>query len=171
MKLQICIGILSLLAFGNAFALNLKSKAFDNKGYIPQKYTCEGEDISPPLEWTNVPSKVKSFALICEDPDAPMGNWVHWVIFNIPANITNLEEGVLPKGLLSKGIICGLNDFGKIGYGGPCPPLGPAHRYFFKLYALDTFLPLKEGILKQQALSAMDGHIIAQTELIGLFSR
>jgi len=160
-----------MLVFGNAFALNLKSEAFDNKGYIPQKYTCTGKDVSPPLQWDGVPSGVKSFALICDDPDAPIGVWVHWVIFNISANITNLEEGVLPKNLASKGIISGINDFGKIGYGGPCPPSGLAHRYFFKLYALDSFLPLKEGIVKQQVLSAMDGHIIAQAELIGLFSR
>ncbi len=171
MRLGICIGVLSMLVFGNAFALNLKSKAFDNKEYIPQKYTCEGENVSPPLQWTDVPSKVKSFVLICDDPDAPMGVWVHWVIFNIPANITNLEEGVLPENSASEGIICGINDFGNIGYGGPCPPSGLAHRYFFKLYALDSLLSLKEGILKQQVLSAMDGHIIAQAELIGLFSR
>jgi len=171
MRLQICIGVLSMIIFGDVFALDLKSRAFNNNGYIPQKYTCIGEDISPPLQWGGAPSKVKSFALICDDPDAPMGSWVHWVMFNIPANIANLEEGVLPENLTSKGIICGINDFGRIGYGGPCPPSGPAHGYFFKLYALDTLLSLKEGAVKQQVLSAIAGHILSQAELIGLFRR
>jgi len=149
----------------------MKSSAFENGGFIPSKYTCEDEDISPPLSWSDVPKGTKSFALICDDPDAPFGVWVHWVIFNIPADKRKLEENILKKGLLPERIIQGLNDFGKVGWGGPCPPPGKPHRYIFKLYALDTILSIEEGATKEELIEAMKSHILTETKLIGIYQR
>jgi hypothetical protein len=154
-----------------AFCLEIKSNAFENGDFIPSKYTCEGQDISPPLFWSDVPKGTKSFAIICDDPDAPFGVWVHWVIFNIPQDKRELEEGFPKKGLLPGKIIQGRNDFGKIGWGGPCPPSGKPHRYVFKLYALDTILSLEEGATKEELIEAMKGHILAETKLIGIYQR
>ncbi len=149
----------------------LTSPAFEQGGGIPARYTCAGENVSPPLEWGEVPEGAKSLALICDDPDAPRGTFVHWVIFNIPPSAKGLAEGIPKEPELSDGSIQGRNDFGEIGYGGPCPPPGPAHRYFFKLYALDTKLDLPPGATKAQVLQAMQGHVLAQTELMGRFAR
>lgn len=155
---------------GNKMDIRVTSTAFTDGGTIPQKYTCDGADVSPPLAWDNVPEGTKSFALICDDPDAPMGTWVHWVLFNLPADTHNLPEAVPPDKELSNGARQGTNDFRKIGYGGPCPPSG-THRYYFKLYALDTLLDLPAGVSKAQLLKAMEGHVLAEGQLMGRYSR
>ncbi len=148
----------------------LQSSAFKQGEMIPARYTCKGEDVSPPLSWNDAPQGTKTFALIADDPDAPMGTWVHWVIYNIPASVKSLPEGVAPERKLKDGTLQGLNDFRKIGYGGPCPPSG-VHRYFFKLYALDTKLDLPAGATKAELLNVMKGHILAQAELMGKFAK
>jgi Raf kinase inhibitor-like YbhB/YbcL family protein len=150
--------------------MEIKSRAFGSGETIPTKYTCDGADFSPPLEWTKGPAGTKSFALICDDPDAPMGTWVHWVICDIPPTATMLAEGITREKDLPGGGTQGINDFRKIGYGGPCPP-GGTHRYFFKLYALDAMLGLKSGITKDQLLKAMRGHILAEAQLMGTYKR
>jgi hypothetical protein len=150
--------------------MEIKSSAFGSGEMIPAKYTCDGADFSPPLEWTKAPAGTRSFALICDDPDAPMGTWVHWVIYDIPQSATMLGEGIKREKDLPGGGTQGINDFRKIGYGGPCPP-GGTHRYFFKLYALDTELGLKPGITKDQLLKAMRGHILAEAQLMGTYRR
>ena len=137
---------------------------------IPAKYTCDGANISPPLKWESVPEGTQSIALICDDPDAPMGTFVHWVIYNIPATKSDLAEA-LPSGpKLGDGSLQGTNGAGRLGYTGPCPPSG-THRYFFKLYALDKVLDLDSGASKDQLLKAMQGHMLAQGELMGTFSK
>jgi Raf kinase inhibitor-like YbhB/YbcL family protein len=154
----------------HGMAIKLTSSAFVENGLIPKQYTCDSKDISPPLKWESVPEKTKSFALICDDPDAPMGTWVHWVLFNLPANKRELPENLPPIATLPDGSRQGKNDFGKIGYGGPCPPSG-THRYYFKLYALDQPLDLKAGATKGQLLKAMEGHILAEGQLMGKYKR
>ena len=152
--------------------LTLTSTAFENEGTIPEKYTCEGEDISPPLQWSNVPSGVKSFALTVEDPDAPGGTFVHWVIFDIPGDLNGLPENVPKEEPRPKGFgIQGINDFRLIGYRGPCPPPGKPHRYVFTLYALDTYLDKPGGTSIRALRKAMDGHILAQGQLVGMYGR
>ncbi len=155
---------------GETMAFALTSSAFTQDGMIPSKYTCDGQDISPPLTWREPPEETQSFALIADDPDAPMGTWVHWVIYNIPADARELAEGTPQDTELSDGSRQGKNSWPKLGYGGPCPPSG-THRYFFKLYALDTILELEPGANKKQLLKAMEGHILAETELMGKYSR
>ena len=150
--------------------MEIKSSAFGSGEMIPVKYTCDGSDFSPPLEWTAGPAGTKSFALICDDPDAPMGTWVHWVVYDIPPTTAMLAEGITRERELTGGGTQGINDFRKIGYGGPCPP-GGTHRYFFRLYALDTLLGLKPGITKDQLLKAMKGHILAEAQLMGTYRR
>jgi Raf kinase inhibitor-like YbhB/YbcL family protein len=150
--------------------MEIKSSAFGSGEMIAAKYTCDGADFSPPLEWAGSPAGTRSFALICDDPDAPMGTWVHWVIYDIPPTATMLAEGITRQKDLPGGGTQGINDFRKIGYGGPCPP-GGTHRYFFKLYALDTMLGLKPGITKDQLLKAMRGHILAEAQLMGTYRR
>jgi len=150
--------------------LSLTSNAFASGQNIPSKYSCLGREISPDLSWTNFPAQTKSFALIVDDPDAPMGTWVHWVMYNIPASSNSLPEAVPAGGQLSDGSLQGKNSSGNLGYNGPCPPSG-THRYFFKLYALDTTLVLSSGASKDQLLKAMNGHILAQGELMGTFSK
>lgn len=150
--------------------IKITSPAFEEGGLIPEKYTCDGMDVSPPLAWTSVPEDTKTFALICDDPDAPMGTWVHWILFNLPAHVMELPENIIPEKNLETGARQGMNDFHKIGYGGPCPP-GGTHRYFFKLYALDTEVNLEAGATKSQLLQAMEGHILAEAQLIGKYSR
>lgn len=152
-------------------AFALKTSAFQPNGEIPQKYTCDGQDVSPPLSWSDPPAGTQSFSLIVDDPDAPVGTWVHWVLYDLPPAARDLAAGV-PKDLeLPNGAKQGRNDFRKIGYGGPCPPPGPAHRYFFKLYALDSKTNLNSGATKADVLKAMEGHILAQAELIGRYKR
>jgi Raf kinase inhibitor-like YbhB/YbcL family protein len=137
---------------------------------IPKRFTCDGEDLSPPLSWSGLPAGTRSLALICDDPDAPVGTWDHWVLFNIPATVTGLPENVPAKASLDDGSVHGNNSWGRPGYGGPCPP-GGTHRYFFKLYALDTELNLKTGATKSQLVKAMEGHILDQAQLMGKYRR
>ena len=151
-------------------AFTLQSSAFQNGGSIPKKFTCEAADVSPELTWSGVPEKTQSFALIADDPDAPMGTWVHWVIYDLPPNTAKLPEGV-PKQEQAASGAQGKNSSGKIGYGGPCPPPGKPHRYFFKLYALDGKLNLKPGARKPEVEAAMKGHVLAQAELMGKYGR
>ncbi len=147
----------------------LKSSAFSNGGAIPSRFTCDGSDLSPALSWDDPPAGTKTFALIMDDPDAPSGTWAHWVLYNLPASVRELPEGV-PKAIdLKIGARQGLNDFRRIGYGGPCPPRGAAHRYSFRLYALDQYTQLPAGSEKGDLERAMKGHILAQSELIGRF--
>lgn len=150
--------------------IKISSSAFDEGGTIPLKYTCDGEDVSPPLEWSGVPEGAKTLVLISDDPDAPMGTWVHWVLFNLPATVNNLPEDIPPMQTLESGAKQGMNDFRRIGYGGPCPP-GGTHRYYFKIYALDTEIDLEAGAAKPEILRAMEGHILAQGQLMGRYSR
>ena len=150
--------------------LEITSSAFSEGEMIPTGYTCDGPDVSPDLAWTGVPETTQSLALICDDPDAPMGTWVHWVLFNIPPGARGLPDEIPPDAALENGARHGTNDFGRLGYGGPCPP-GGTHRYFFKLYALDTDLDLASGITKAQLIEAMEGHILAEAQLIGKYSR
>ncbi len=150
---------------------NLTSTAFTAGGTIPKKFTCDGPDVSPAVAWTDPPANTKSLALIMDDPDAPVGTWVHWVLYDLPASVRDLPEGVPEHGELLSGARQGRNDFRKIGYGGPCPPAGPAHRYFFKLYALDAKVNLKPGTAKAELEKAMKGHILAQAELMGRYQR
>jgi hypothetical protein len=148
----------------------LTSEAFDPEGPIPPKYTCDGEDLSPPLSWGEPPTGTQSFALAMDDPDAPVGTWDHWVLYNIPAETRNLPEGVPPEATLSDGSRHGENSWGRLDYGGPCPP-GGTHRYFFRLYALDTILDLEPGASKEELLATMQGHILAHAELMGRYAR
>lgn len=144
--------------------MKLTSPAFENNQSIPVKYTCDGEDLSPPLKIAEVPAEAKSLVLIVDDPDAPVGDWVHWTVLNIPPQTAEIAEGKAPEGLEGK------TDFGTPGYGGPCPP-GGTHRYFFKLYALDTKLNLPASAKKADIEKAMEDHIITRTELVGIYKR
>jgi hypothetical protein len=150
----------------------LTSTAFEQGEPIPEKYSCDGEDISPPLAWGDPPAGTQSLALVMDDPDAPGGTWDHWILFNISPNLRELQENlpITGKNVDPDAIFVGNNSWGRAGYGGPCPPSG-THRYFFKLYALDTTINLLPGATKQQLLNAMDGHILAEAELMGTFSR
>jgi len=150
--------------------MEIISSGFDEGAMIPEKYTCDDIDISPPLKWSKVPDGTKTFAIICEDPDAPMGTWVHWVIYNLPANINELSEDVPSLEILPNGAKQGRNDFGKIGYGGPCPP-GGTHRYYFKIYALFEELKVEAGITKSELLKSMEGHILSEGQLMGRYKR
>ena len=150
--------------------ITITSSVFSEGGMIPKKYTCDAEDISPDLKWSGVPQGAKSLALICDDPDAPVGTWVHWVLFNLPADVTTLAAGLPADATLKNGARHGKNDFRKLGYGGPCPP-GGTHRYYFKLYALDTLLSLESGSTKAQLLATMKGHILAEGQLMGKYKR
>jgi Raf kinase inhibitor-like YbhB/YbcL family protein len=145
----------------------LKSAAFNQNDLIPVQYTCDGKDISPPLVWSGAPANTKSFALIMDDPDAPMGTWDHWILFNIPATTNELPENIHT---LPEGTKVGKNSWKRDDWGGPCPP-DRIHRYFFRLYALDTVLNLKEGVTKGVVLEAMQGHILATAELMGKYDR
>ena len=146
--------------------MKLQSSAFADGADIPSRYTCHGLDVSPPLTWEDLPSGTRSLALIVEDPDAPGKIWTHWVIFDVPPEPARLNEHVPTSRTLSNGARQGLNDFGHIGYGGPCPPSG-THRYFFKLYALNTAIALSPGVTKEQLLKAMTGHVLGEGELMG----
>ncbi len=152
-------------------ALSVSSMAFQDGEKIPVRYTCEGEDISPPLAWGEAPQGTRSFALIVDDPDAPGGVFTHWVLFNIPGNSRELPEAIPAEHRLASGALQGKNDAGKIGYAGPCPPPGRAHRYRFTLYALDKPLDLTVGASKKQVLDAMERHILAQGRLTGIYQR
>jgi len=148
----------------------VKSDSFSDGGMIPAKYTCDGANISPQLSWDNAPKGTKSFVLICEDPDAPMGTFTHWVLYDLPADVHELPENLPKDKILPNGAKQGITDFKKVGYGGPCPPNG-THRYYFKLYALDTLLNLEPGLKKEDILKAMNGHILAQGQIMGKYTR
>jgi hypothetical protein len=152
-------------------AIQLLSRAFQNGGPIPVRHTCQGEDLSPDLSWTGVPPGTLSLALICEDPDAPLGTWVHWVLYDMLPYETGLGEGVGPTPRLPNTALQGVNSWKKTGYGGPCPPPGNAHRYFFRLYALDCKLGLSPGATRAQLLEAMKGHVLGQGEIMGTYRR
>ncbi len=156
---------------GKAMSFRLTSTAFQPESTIPVRYTCDGPDVSPPLKWDGAPNGTRSFVLICDDPDAPVGTWVHWVIYNIPGDRNQLPEDVPKKDVVFGQIKQGINDFKRIGYGGPCPPAGKPHRYFFKLYALDIPSDWETGLTKQDVLDKMKGHILAETHLMGLYKR
>ena len=166
--------ILSANAEGGNSIMQLTSPSFENQQPVAKKFTCDGKDISPAMEWSDVPEGSKSFALIVDDPDAPdpanpRMTWVHWVLYNIPATVRSLPEGVKDKHL-PKGTLQGLNDWKKTGYGGPCPPIGQ-HRYFHKLYALDIVLPDLKRPTKAKLEKAMEGHVLSKAELVGLYQR
>jgi Raf kinase inhibitor-like YbhB/YbcL family protein len=149
--------------------IRLTSSAFAEGGMIPKDYTCDGLDKAPPLAWTSVPEKARSLVLICDDPDAPLGTWSHWVVYGLPPTTTSWGEGVAPE-QTSPTVRQGKNDFGKTGYGGPCPPSG-THRYFFRLFALDTPLEPGPGATRSTLLKAIDGHVLAEGRLMGKYSR
>jgi len=152
-------------------AFELTSAAFKAGETIPRKHTCDGADVSPQLTWAGPPAGTASFALVADDPDAPVGTWVHWVLYDVPATAHELPEGVPAEPTLQSGGRQGTNDFKKIGYGGPCPPRGTTHRYFFKLYALNAALGLAPGATKQAVVKAMEGHLKGQAELMGRYGR
>ncbi len=150
--------------------ISVASSAFKEGEMIPGKYTCDGDDISPPIDWSGIPKEAKSVAMISDDPDAPRGTWVHWVIYNIPPHAKGLPENIPSKESLEDGALQGINDSHQAGYGGPCPPSG-VHRYYFKVYALDTKLSLKPGVTKKALEDAMKGHILSEGQLMGRYKR
>lgn len=150
-------------------AFQITTTAFRDGASIPKKFTCDGPDVSPALAWSDPPAGTKSLALIVDDPDAPAGTWVHWVVYDLPADARKLPEGVAKDRELSSGALQGRNDFGKIGYNGPCPPRGSEHRYFFKLYALDSKTGLKAGATKGELERTMSRHVLAQAQFIGIY--
>jgi Raf kinase inhibitor-like YbhB/YbcL family protein len=172
----VLMGVMLLFSFscfcekGGPMSIVIESAAFAQNQVIPAKYTCDGPDVSPPLAWKNIPDKARSLVLICDDPDAPAGIWVHWVCYDIPASVTALQEVIPKSDSLPMGGKQGKTDFGNIGYGGPCPPSG-THRYFFKMYALDRTLGLPAGKTKKDIERAMKGHVLAQGQLIGMYSK
>jgi Raf kinase inhibitor-like YbhB/YbcL family protein len=149
----------------------LTSSAFTAGGTIPRVHTCDDRDISPPLSWQGMPEGAVSLALLCDDPDAPRGTWVHWVLYDLAPTVSELAAGVAATETVLGGVRQGRNDFRKIGYGGPCPPPGPAHRYFFRLLALDKKLDLPPGVTMRQVLDAAAGHTLARAELMGRYGR
>jgi len=165
------LGTVVIKSFNKNIFLNPKgvkmkiTTVFSDKEKIPAKYTCDGDDISPELLITDVPAEAKSLVLIVDDPDAPMGNFTHWLLYNIPVNTTKISSQSIPKGAVQ-----GINDFARLNYGGPCPPSG-IHRYFFKLYAIDKVLDLNSGATKSELEKAIKSHVIKKFELIGLYSR
>ena len=146
--------------------LTISSSAFRHGETIPAKYTCAGQNVSPPLQWSGAPAGTECFALIVDDPDAPGGTFNHWVLFNIPGGTLRLEEGASPEGTLQ-----GMTSYGETGWGGPCPPKGPAHHYHFILFALDKVLALKAGASKQRVLEEVNGHMLERAETVGLYQR
>lgn len=151
--------------------MEIKSSAFQNGAEIPRKYTCDGSDVPPELGWEGAPAGAKSFALVADDPDAPGGAWTHWVIYDLPPEARALAEGLPALETLPGGARQGVNDFRKVGYGGPCPPAGRTHRYFFRLYALDAPTGLKPRATRQQLLDAVKGHVLGEGELMGRYKR
>ena len=162
---------LSNASGGGVMNLGIRSSAFSEGGTIPKKFTCDGSDASPELTWSNAPAGAQSFALIADDPDAPAGTWTHWIAWNIPPSVAKLPEGVPKTEMLADGTRQGRNDFKRIGYGGPCPPPGKPHRYFFRLYALGAKLDLNAGASRSELERAMKGHVLGQAEAMGRFGR
>src|SRR4030066_2101551 len=155
---------------GREMKINVGSAAFTEGGMIPKQVTCDGADISPSLSWSTVPEGTKSIAIIVDDPDAPAGTWVHWLVYNLPPDLKGLPENILAKETLANGGLQGMTDVRRIGYGGPCPPSG-THRYIFKVYAVDKLLDLYPRAIKKRLLQAMEGHILAEGELMGKYRR
>jgi Raf kinase inhibitor-like YbhB/YbcL family protein len=153
-----------------AMNITVSSTAFKEGEAIPKKFSCDGDNVSPQLEWSGIPAGTKSIALIVDDPDAPRGTWVHWVLFNLPADTKGLSENVPRHSTLKNGARQGMNDSRELGYDGPCPP-GGTHRYYFKVYALDTMLALETGSTKAQLLKAMEKHILGEGQLMGTYKR
>ena len=151
--------------------IEVSSPAFEDGGTIPPRFTCQGDDVSPPLKWANLPDGTKSVALICDDPDAPAGTWVHWVLYDLSPKFDGLPEAIPGGEVTWQGAKQGVNDFRRSGYGGPCPPPGKPHRYFFKIYALDIEPGLPAGASKADLLRAIEGHVLAEGQLIGLYQR
>lgn len=175
-KLTIILIVFSFILFPQnkkkeaEMKIKIESPSFKEGEMIPVRYTCDGENVSPAVKWSGAPGQTKSFAILCDDPDAPIGDWVHWILFNIPADITEIKENISPDKKFSNGMAHGLTDFKSFGYGGPCPPSG-THRYFFKIYALDIMLKADPGIKKKELLKLIEGHILAKGELIGRYKR
>jgi Raf kinase inhibitor-like YbhB/YbcL family protein len=151
--------------------IQLSSPAFTHGSLIPVQHTCDGDDLSPPLSWSGAPVEHRSLALICDDPDAPRGTWVHWVLYNLPAEAVELSPGIPTAPKLPSGACQGRNDSGEIGFKGPCPPAGKPHRYYFRLYALDILLTLPYGVSRGELDEAMEGHILGQGTLMGTYQR
>jgi Raf kinase inhibitor-like YbhB/YbcL family protein len=152
-------------------SLAIETSAFSPGGMIPKKYTCDAGDVSPELTWSGAPAGTQAFALIVDDPDAPAGTWTHWIAWNIPASAGKISEGVPKNETLPDGTRQGKNDFKRIGYGGPCPPPGKPHRYFFKLYALGAKLDLKAGVSRNELEGAIKGKVLGQAEVMGKYGR
>jgi Raf kinase inhibitor-like YbhB/YbcL family protein len=166
------VSLLAALALGTpAMAFELSSSAFAPGKTIPARHTCDGADVSPPLAWTEPPSGTLSLALVCEDPDAPAGTWIHWVLYGLPAGARALPEGVPATATLADGSRQGTNDFRRTGYGGPCPPRGKPHRYFFRLYALDAKLEMRPGATAAALRKQLTGHVRGEAELMGTYGR
>lgn len=169
--------LLTFFSFGNiAFATNtdqfiLKSPSFTERSIIPKKFTCDGENVSPELTWENLPMGTVTLVLICEDPDAPGGIWTHWILYNIPPRLYSIPENMNDQEelIIQEKILVGRNDFKKLGYGGPCPPPGKPHRYFFRLFALNEKLDLKAGLNRDQLLAAIKENILKEAQLVGLY--
>jgi Raf kinase inhibitor-like YbhB/YbcL family protein len=151
--------------------LVLTSSSFEPDDFISKKYTCDGEDISPELTWEGAPEGTETYALIVDDPDAPGRVFTHWVVFNIPGSVTGFEEGMTAFEIVKTGASQGKNDFGQVGYGGPCPPPGKPHHYHFRLYAIGGILDIPSGVPKSTVVSVMKGHVLAETEIVGLYKR
>ena len=172
MAVVVMVGVLwSVACSGAEPALKVSSSAFEPGAYIPKQYTGDGPDVSPPLRWTDPPEGTKCFALICDDPDAPSGTWVHWVAWGIRSEARELPEGLPKKDDTGNGVKQGTTDFRKVGYNGPAPPRGSDHRYFFRLYALDAEPAVSAGAAKKDLVNAMKGHILAEGDLMGHYKR
>ena len=170
----ILLGALPVLGqaeMGSTSKIAVRSTAFSEGENIPKDFTCDAADRSPSIEWSGVPANARSLAIILEDPDAPVGVWTHWVVYDLPPTLTQLPAGISALEKLSVGGFQGQTDFGRVGYGGPCPPKGPMHRYFFKVYALDVMLHLKPSVSKKELLYAMQGHVLAEGQLMGKYQR
>jgi Raf kinase inhibitor-like YbhB/YbcL family protein len=164
-------GLVILVAASQAMAFDLTSPAFATGAEIPVQYTCDGPNVSPPLRWADPPARTGVYVLIADDPDAPGGTWVHWVLYGMPPSARGIPESVPPRDEVAGIGRQGLNDFKRVGYGGPCPPRGPAHRYFFKLYAVDREVALSPGKTKAEVLDSIQGHVLGQAELMGRYQR
>ncbi len=156
---------------GVTMTIQLTSSAFQESKPIPVRYTCDGDDVSPPLHWSNLPSRTQSIALLCEDPDSPSGLFTHWILYGLPAETTELSEGVPAEETLPNGAKQGTNSAHSIGYHGPCPPPGKPHRYVFRIYALDANLPAQTGVSRADLLRAIEGHVLAEGQLMGTYAR
>ena len=163
--------LIGTIGYTNGKGFHVFTESFKENSPIPLKFTCQGNDISPEISWKNAPGETKSFAIIMDDPDAPFGTFTHWIIYNIPGGYIGLKEDIKKDKVIEDGIAQGINDFGKIGYGGPCPPPGKPHRYFIKLYALDAELNLPSGLRVNELFKRIKGHILSKTTYFGLYQR